>query len=352
MAFPQVGSAPAAARDGRETLGSVLIVDDSQMNRTLLSAYLASLPCRVRQAVDGESALAAVRAEPPDLILLDVMMPPPDGFAVTERLKAAPDTATIPIVLVTTLNAREDRLRGLEAGADDFLTKPVDRSELQARVRTHLRLKRLREERESQARAQSVYVAVVKVLAAAIEARDPYTGGHVERVAAHSVAIGRELGWDAERLLLLELGAMLHDVGKIGVDDRVLRKTGSLDPAEQAHMSEHPLIGARLLQQLPFTPEQRLLDVVLSCALHHQERYDGQGYPGGLAGENIPFEARTVAVADAFDAMTTTRPYRTALPINAAVAEIEREAGQQIDPTVVAACLRAVRAGAIAVGAR
>src|SRR5262249_46376809 len=150
-------------------------------------------------------------------------------------------------------------------GADDFLTKPVDRSELQARVRTHLRLKRLREEREVQTCAQSVYVAVVKMLAAAIEARDPYTGGHVERVAAYAVAIPRELVWDAERLLLLELGALLHDVGKIGVDDRVLRKTGSLDPPEQAQMSEHRLIGARLLQQLPFTPEQRLLDVVLSC---------------------------------------------------------------------------------------
>ncbi|MBX5492021.1 MAG: HD domain-containing protein [Chloroflexi bacterium] len=197
------------------------------------------------------------------------------------------------------------------------------------------------QERARRQELQEAYVATVRVLAAAIETRDAYTGGHVERVAAYAVATARELGWDAERLYILELGALLHDVGKIGMADQILLKNGPLTDAEWAIMRQHPEVGARMLQHVPF------LRSSLGCVLHHHERFDGGGYPGGLAGGAIPVEARVVAVADAFDAMTTDRPYRRALSVQVAVAEIARCTGTQFDPDVAAAFLQAVRRGAI-----
>jgi HD-GYP domain-containing protein (c-di-GMP phosphodiesterase class II) len=193
-------------------------------------------------------------------------------------------------------------------------------------------------ERARRDEVQAAYLTTVKVLAAAIETRDPYTGGHVERVAAYSVAIGRALGWEGERLATLEMGAALHDVGKIGIEDSILRKPGRLDDDEWAQMRQHPEMGARLLEQVPF------LIASVGCALRHHERYDGEGYPDGMLGDDIPIEARVVAVADTFDAMTSDRPYRAGLPASVALAEIERCAGTQFDPEVVAAFLRAVQA--------
>jgi HD-GYP domain-containing protein (c-di-GMP phosphodiesterase class II) len=196
-------------------------------------------------------------------------------------------------------------------------------------------------ERARRAEVQDAYLTTVRLLAAAIETRDPYTGGHVDRVAVFSVATGRELEWDEERLAQLELGALLHDVGKIGVEDRILRKPGRLDPEELAQMRKHPEMGAHMLQGVPF-----LLPAV-TCALRHHEQYDGRGYPDGIVGEAIPIEARVVAVADTFDAMTSDRPYRKGLPLDVATAEIERCTSTQFDPGVAAAFLRAVRAGAV-----
>ena len=196
-------------------------------------------------------------------------------------------------------------------------------------------------ERDQRAEVQAAYMTTVRLLAAAIETRDPYTGGHVDRVAVFSVATGRELEWDDARLQALELGALLHDVGKIGVEDRILRKPGRLDPDELAQMRQHPAMGAAMLKDVPY------LLPAMTCALRHHEMYDGRGYPDGIAGDAIPIEARVVAVADTFDAMTSNRPYRNGLPLEAAVAEIERCAGTQFDPQVAAAFLRAVRAGAI-----
>jgi HD-GYP domain-containing protein (c-di-GMP phosphodiesterase class II) len=196
-------------------------------------------------------------------------------------------------------------------------------------------------ERARRAEVQDAYLTTVRLLATAIETRDPYTGGHVDRVAVFSVATGRELEWDDERLARLELGALLHDVGKIGVEDHILRKPGRLGPDELAQMRQHPEMGAHMLQGVPF-----LLPAV-TCALRHHEQYDGRGYPDGLAGEAIPIEARVVAVADTFDAMTSDRPYRKGLPVETATAEIERCMGTQFDPGAAAAFLRAVHAGAI-----
>jgi len=196
-------------------------------------------------------------------------------------------------------------------------------------------------ERQRRAEVQAAYRATVRVLAAAIETRDPYTGGHVERVSTFAVAIGRQFGWSDDQLDVLELGALLHDVGKLGVEDRVLRKPGPLDDAEWEQMRQHPALGAALLRAVPF------LHGSVDCALRHHERYDGKGYPDGLAGAEIPLEARIVAVADAFDAMTSDRPYRKGLAVAVALAELERHAGTQFDPSVVAAFLEVVRTGAV-----
>ncbi|HLH26709.1 MAG TPA: HD domain-containing phosphohydrolase [Chloroflexota bacterium] len=193
-------------------------------------------------------------------------------------------------------------------------------------------------ERARRAEVQQAYITTVRVLAAAIETRDAYTGGHVERVAEYSVAIGRELGWDEDQLMTLELGALLHDVGKIGVDDGVLRKPAKLEPDEWAHMQRHPELGAHMLRDVPF------LQASLSCVLYHHERFDGAGYPHRLAGTAIPLEARIVSVADTFDAMTSDRPYRKGLPASVALEEIARCAGSQFDPLVVRAFLRVVEA--------
>jgi HD-GYP domain-containing protein (c-di-GMP phosphodiesterase class II) len=190
---------------------------------------------------------------------------------------------------------------------------------------------------------QSAYLHTVEVLADAVETRDPYTGGHVGRVSDYSLAIARELGWSERQLGQLRMGAALHDVGKIGVPDAVLRKQGPLDDQELPVMRSHTTIGARLLDGVPF------LTPALECALSHQEFYNGKGYPRGLAGDAICADARIVAIADTFDAMTTTRPYRKGLPLEVALAEIQKCAGTQFDPTVVAAFLRAVESGSIAV---
>jgi response regulator RpfG family c-di-GMP phosphodiesterase/anti-sigma regulatory factor (Ser/Thr protein kinase) len=328
---------PAAEDAAAADQPLLLVVEDDACARDLLRSYLSTAGYRVAAVADGTSGLQQARALRPAAILLDVMLPGLDGFAITRRLKAEARTATIPIVLVTGLSERADRLRGLEAGADEFLTKPVDRVELLARVRSLLRLKRLRDEREARSVVQATYLATLKVLAGAIETRDPSASGHAERVAALAVAIGRELGWDADQLAALELGATLHDVGKITVAEHVLRKPGPLDDAEWEQVRRHPERGARLLEGVP------VLEQSLDCVLHHQERYDGGGYPNGLAGDAIPLEARVVAVADTFATMTSDRPYRKALRPETAVAEIERGAGTQFDPTVVAAFLRAVQ---------
>jgi putative two-component system response regulator len=319
----------------------VLVVEDDDGARELLRSYLSGAGYRVAAVADGPSGLQQARALRPAAILLDVLLPGLDGFAITRRLKAEARTATIPVVLVTGLHERADRLRGLEAGADEFLTKPVDRVELLARVRSLLRLKRLRDAREARAVVQATYLATVKVLAGAIEMRDPSATGHAERVAALAVSIGRELGWDAYQLAALELGATLHDVGKIAVAEHVLRKPGPLDPTEWEQVRRHPERGARLLEAIPS------LRAPVSCVLRHQEQYDGQGYPDGLIGEAIPPEARVVAVADTFAAMTSERPYRKALRPEAAMAEIERAAGTQFDPEIVAAFRRVMQSGGL-----
>jgi len=295
----------------------VLVVDDEPGNREMMTRLLARNHYDVHAVPDGEAALEYIRTTErlPDLILLDVMMPGINGFAVCREIKRNPLTRLIPVVLLTSLEASEHRIQGINAGADDFLTKPAQFEELAARAASLVRLKRFTDDLES---AQSV----IDSLALTIEARDPYTEGHCQRLAAYSVAVGRALGMTGDDLAALERGAFLHDVGKIGVPDAILLKAGRLSPEEFAQMQAHTTIGERLCGQL------RSLRPVRPIVRHHHERLDGSGYPDGLRGDQIPLAAQIVGVADAYDAMTTTRPYRQALPVSHAREELLRDAAR------------------------
>jgi putative two-component system response regulator len=297
------------------TPARVLVVDDEQGNREMLTRLLHRHHYEVHAVEHGEAALKYLEAADvlPDIILLDVMMPGIDGFSLCRTIKNNPSTQLIPVVLLTSLDARPHRIEGLSAGAADFLTKPVQFEELTARVANLVGLKRRTDDLES---AQSVIMS----LALTVEARDRYTEGHCQRLARYSVAVGRALGLGAEDLAALERGGYLHDVGKIGVPDAILLKPGPLTRAEFEQMKVHTSIGERLCGTL------RSLRPVRAIVRSHHERLDGSGYPDGLRGAFIPLTAQIVGVVDAYDAMTTTRPYRQALPQAHACEELLRDA--------------------------
>jgi putative two-component system response regulator len=292
-----------------ETAGKVLVVDDLPKNVEILRRALEARGYEVRGAEDGPGALAAVAEHGPDIVLLDVVMPGMDGFEVCRRIKSNPATRLTPVVLVTGLGDREDRIKGIEAGADDFLTKPPVLAELTARVRSLVRLKRYTDELES---VESMVVS----LAMTIEARDAYTEGHCERLARFATALGERLGLADHDLAALYRGGYLHDVGKVAVPDAVLLKQGPLSAEERRVMQRHPVVGDRLCAGL------RSLQRVRPIVRHHHERLDGSGYPDGLAGDAIPLAAQIIAVVDIFDAVTTRRPYRRTLA--------PAEAGEQL----------------------
>jgi putative two-component system response regulator len=295
--------------------GRILVVDDLEANLNLLTRLLANDGYVVFAASNGEEALDLVASEQPDLVLMDVMMPRRDGFDVCRELKRQSSTRLIPVVLITALQDARDKIRGIEAGADDFLTKPVNLHELQARVRSLLRIKRYTDDLDS---AESVIVS----LALTIEARDAYTDGHCQRLAAYAAALGHALGLGADDIAALERGGFLHDIGKVGIPDAVLLKPGRLTAAEHELVKEHTVIGDRLCGEL------RSLRRVRPIVRSHHERIDGSGYPDGLRGAAIPLLAQIVGVVDVFDALTTERPYKAALPFAKAAEELRREAAR------------------------
>ena len=290
----------------------ILAVDDSALDREMLKDELTGEGYQVSTAHDGEEVLAKVEADPPDLILLDVVMPKLDGYEVCRRLKADARTILIPVVMITSLHATEQRIRGIEAGADDFLSKPFNRQELMTRVRSLLKLKRHTDELEN---AETVLFS----LALSVEAKDPYTTGHCDRLARYSVALGRKLDVSEEYLKALHRGGILHDVGKIGIPDSILLKPGPLTTEERTVMQAHPVIGERICSPL------RSLRLVLPILRHHHERWDGSGYPDGLAGKSIPLTARILQVVDLFDAFTTQRPYKPAFTLEQTFALMREE---------------------------
>lgn len=310
---------PIAGRCAR-----ILIADDDPRMRELLTGLLEELGHEVLAVPDGEAALAAVAARPPDVVLSDVTMPRLSGLELCRRLKEAPATRLLPVILLTA-SGDEYKLRGIEAGADDFLGKPVNPAELRARLRSLLRLKVFTDELEHAE-------AVLCTLGRSIEAKDPYTEGHCERLASYAVALGRVLGLGEDDLTALRRGGYLHDLGKVAVPDAILLKAGPLTPEERAVIERHPVIGEEICRPL------RSLQGVLPIIRHHHERRDGSGYPDGLRGDGIPATARILQVVDVFDALSTDRPYRRALPRGAALEVLEAEARRGWwDPEIVRA---------------
>src|SRR5688572_11588847 len=293
----------------------VLVADDTESIRALFQKLLTNEGHHVVSVEDGMAALDAVRRHRPDVVLLDVGMPGVDGIEVCRQLKSDPLTRLTPVVLVTGLSDLADRIRGIEAGADDFLTKPVHPHELRARVASLSRMKQLTDALDS---AESAFMA----LALTIEARDPTTKGHCERLAKWAVHLGQVLGLPSEDLEALHRGGYLHDVGKIGVPDAVLLKPGPLTAEEFEQMKRHTEIGDGLC-----APLQSLRDV-RPIVLSHHEKLDGSGYPQGLKGDQVPVLAQIVGVVDVYDALTSRRPYRDALEPETAARHLIEEVEQ------------------------
>jgi putative two-component system response regulator len=292
--------------------GTVLVADDQAANRELLEELLTAQGCKVIAVPDGAAAVEELSRTQVDLVLLDVMMPHLNGFEVCEKIKNNPDTYLIPVIMITALSDKQDRLEGIKVGADDFLSRPVDRTELLARVGSLLKLKQRTDELE---RAESVLFS----LARSIEGKDPYTHGHCERLAEYSARLGEHLRLSEEQLIALRRAGVVHDVGKIAVPDAILLKPGRLTAEEWTLIKEHPVVGERICAPL------KSFRMVLPIIRHHHEKFDGSGYPDGLRGEAIPVTARVLQVVDVYDALTTERPYKKAFPVTEALQTMREE---------------------------
>jgi putative two-component system response regulator len=301
----------------------ILIVDDEPTNLQILRQVLHE-DYRLLFARDGEKAVQLATDELPNLILLDVMMPGLTGLETCRRLKEKAATQAMPVIFVTALSEVSDESAGFEAGAVDYITKPISPAVVRARVRTHLSLVRADE-------LQKTRLQIIQCLGRAAEYRDNETGLHVIRMSHYSRILALAAGFGIAHADELFNAAPMHDIGKIGTPDAILLKPGALDADEWAVMQQHVLMGAEILGE----HDSQLLQMARRIALCHHEKYDGSGYPQQLAGESIPIEARIVAIADVFDALTSVRPYKKAWSVEAAVALLQREKGKHFDPQLV-----------------
>ena len=301
----------------------ILAVDDEASNLQLLRQILQD-HYRLLFAKDGARALELARQEQPDLILLDVMMPGMSGYEVCAALKAHPATASVPVIFVTALTETADEVEGFEAGAVDYITKPISPPVVRARVRTHLSLVRMDELR-------STRLQIVQCLGRAADYKDNETGRHVIRMSLYAQQLALAAGCHPDWAQDLLHAAPMHDIGKIGIPDAVLLKPGALDAQEWDVMRTHPHIGAEIIG----SHAAHVLQLARSIALAHHEKWDGSGYPYGLAGETIPLEARICAIVDVFDALTSTRPYKKPWSTEDAVAHIQSQAGKHFEPRLV-----------------
>jgi len=290
----------------------VLVVDDHPSSRMTAVALLAVEGYDVLEADSGPTALELTIAQNPDLILLDVMMPGMDGFEVCRNIKQDEQTRLTPVVFITALDDRRARLKGIEAGGDDFLTKPFDQLELSARVKSLIRQKRLNEDLDH---AEKVLFSIART----VESRDPNTGDHCERLVKHGKAFGEFLDLTRTEIRDLMWGGYLHDIGKVGIPDAVLLKPGKFTPDEWAVMQQHVLIGEKICQPL------RTMRGVVPIIRHHHERWDGSGYPDALVGNNIPYLAQVFQIIDIYDALTSERPYKKAFTSAEALAILDEE---------------------------
>jgi putative two-component system response regulator len=319
---------------------TILIVEDNDVLRVGLKELLESEGYAVLTAVHGLDAIGQMKTKPPDLILSDISMPEMDGYAFFDQVRIKPEWVSIPFIFLTARRGREDVFTGKKLGVEDYLVKPITRQELVTTVRSRL----ARNQQLLLAQLEYAYESSLIMLANAIELRDKYTRGHVERVRNNAMAIARQLGWTEPQQSQLAYGSILHDIGKIHILGSVLSKTSPLNEDEWEEMKKHPTIGAQMIENISY------LKPAIPIIRFHHERWDGTGYPHGLAGEEIPLGARIVAVADSLDAMITDRAYRPRLTADEGFEEIVRCSGTQFDPTVVKAFEHAwerIRAGMV-----
>jgi putative two-component system response regulator len=314
----------------------ILIVDDEPVARMTLEALLASEPYDLHFAENGVEGLAMAISIQPDVILLDVMMPTMNGFDVCKVIRSTYTLNEVPILFITTLDDRESKLNGLQAGADDFLTKPFDSMELLARLRGMTRLNRYRLIAEQRRALEALhtelltaYDKTIEGWSNALDLRDKETEGHTQRVAEKTILLARAYGMKEEEIKYVWRGALLHDVGKLGIPDSILLKPGKLTDDEWRIMRQHPVYAYQWLSQIDY------LQLALDIPYCHHERWDGTGYPRGLKGTEIPIAARLFAIIDVWDALTSDRPYRKAMSPEEVRQYILQESGKHFDPNVV-----------------
>lgn len=338
-------------------VAKILVVDDDIIIRETISEILKEDGYQVETAENGKEALEKLYSFQPDVVLTDYVMPEMDGITLCKILKSNPDTIDIGVILITGINDLETRVKGLSAGADDFLSKPIMIPELKARIKSLSKIKfyhdflrdyqeRLEEEVEKKTaqliktnlelqlaynEIKDLSLEIIYRLAKAAEYRDEHTGYHIQRISHYCVAIGSHIGLENEALNVLKYASPLHDIGKLGIPDQILLKPGVLTKEEWEIMKLHTIIGAQILSGSKI----KYLKAAETIALYHHERWDGTGYPKGLKGEKIPLFARITAVADVFDALTTDRPYRKAFSIEEAFEIIKKERGTHFDPMIV-----------------
>lgn len=315
---------------------SILIVDDTLTGQKVLELLLREEGYRLAFASNGDEALRRAGEFEPDVILLDVMMPGMDGFEVCQRMRNDPNLLDVPILLLSSLTERDDRLKGIEAGADDFISKPFDKVELLIRVRTIIRLNRFRRLREEHAQLESAllalkdsYDATIEGWVQALDLRDKESEGHTRRVTEMTVQLAQVMGIDEERLSHYRRGALLHDVGKLGIPDAILHKQGSLTEEEQVILRRHSDYAFQWLSRIEY------LHPALDIPYCHHEKWDGSGYPRGLKGKEIPLAARLFAVIDVWDALLSKRPYKPAWSVEEAVNYIQSQRNIHFDPDIV-----------------
>ena len=327
----------------------ILVVDDQAQNIELLEAYLVPQGYEIVKATNGEEALGKLSDNQIDLILLDVMMPDMDGFEVTRRVRQDNTHRLLPIILVTALRDTEDRVKGIEAGCDDFISKPVDKMELLARVRSLLKVKAYNDlmsnyqkelESEVTGRTEELKHALEKIKAASLETiyrlsmaaeyKDKETGAHIKRMSLYSAAVTRRMGLTESTIETILYAAPMHDLGKIGIPDLILMKPAKLDPREWEIMKQHTVIGAKILQG----SDAEFIRLGETIALSHHEKWDGSGYPNSLKGIEIPITGRITAIADVFDALTSKRPYKEPFSVEKSLAIIREGRGSHFDPDV------------------
>lgn len=359
---------PPREQDESLLNAKILIVDDEPINVKVCQKYLHELGYKKCIGLtDSTRTIAVILEERPDVVILDVMMPIVSGVDVLKLIRRHDELAHLPVLILTASADRTTKLTVLNLGATDFLTKPIDPSEMAPRVRNVLSVKRYHDSLRNHAQAleeavrqrtaelESSRMDVIHCLARAVEYRDDHTGRHVERVGRYSGMIAQTLGMDRATCSMIELASQLHDVGKIGVPDDILLKPGRLTPEEYERMQKHTLFGRKIVEQMSEreweklrqhvqigcrildAPRSPLLTMASRIALTHHERWDGSGYPLGLAGEDIPIEGRITAVADVFDALSSVRPYKPSYPIDKCFSILRSESGTHFDPKVIEA---------------